>query len=300
MKDEWIQKVSRAAGGATQHARHPSTSGTFYLSKGRNFSGVNYEAEIPAGLHISCGFAPSMASQTSFGELSLARSGLSVLSSQEPIRLRTAVSSGEFRSAGLSIDWQTLADHDLPACLAAIPDNVCMGVERIPPRIVAALVAPIHEWFQGTARDLAIEGRSLALFAVLEQCLATSSETLESSRSLSLANAAREIVDVEFAGTLTIHSLAARLKCSPRTLTSAFRQSFGTTIGAYLTDCRLAAAASLLRSGYGATQTAYRVGYTPAHFATAFKRQFGVSPREWSGGAAQSRKPLPLTESPRR
>lgn len=152
MKDEWIQKVSRAAGGATQHARHPSTSGTFYLSKGRNFSGVNYEAEIPAGLHISCGFAPSMASQTSFGELSLARSGLSVLSSREPIRLRTAVSSGEFRSAGLSIDWQTLADHDLPACLAAIPDNVCMGVERIPPRIVAALVAPIDEWFQGTAR----------------------------------------------------------------------------------------------------------------------------------------------------
>jgi len=39
----------------------------------------------------------------------------------------------------------------------------------------------------------------------------------------------------------------------------------------------------LLRQGMRPTEVAYRVGYSPTHFATAFKRQHGISPSRWQG-----------------
>jgi len=301
MEGDWIQEISRAAGGVTEQVRGQPPMGMFYLSNGRNDCVVRYDAEVPAGIHIGCGLAPAMMSEADFGEICLTGSGLTLLSSREPTQMSTTLSTGEFRSAGLSIGWQALAEYPLLPRFVAMHANSCIAIEKVPARILAELTTPIDDWFQGAARDLVHEARALALLAILEQCLdETAYRNVAASRSRTLAASVRDIIESEYASPLSIGSLAVRLNCSPRTLTSAFRRSFETSIGAYLTRCRLAAAASLLRSGCGATQTAYRVGYSPAHFATAFKRRFGVSPRHWLSDAAEQRKSLPLSKTSRR
>lgn len=62
-------------------------------------------------------------------------------------------------------------------------------------------------------------------------------------------------------------------------LTTGFRRVFGTTVFGMLQEHRLGQAYRMLASGQmTVSEAAYRVGYSPAHFATIFRRRFGVSP----------------------
>lgn len=62
-------------------------------------------------------------------------------------------------------------------------------------------------------------------------------------------------------------------------LTMGFRRAYGTTVFGILQEHRLQQAYRMLSSGQvSVSEAAYRVGYAPAHFATIFRRRFGVSP----------------------
>ena len=80
---------------------------------------------------------------------------------------------------------------------------------------------------------------------------------------------------------MSLHALAASVGISARHFERAFRQAVGVPPHAYVTDQRLAAARHLLLAQPGLTieEIARRVGFSSAsHFATAFRRQTGVSP----------------------
>ncbi|MBE9136178.1 helix-turn-helix transcriptional regulator [Nodosilinea sp. LEGE 07088] len=91
----------------------------------------------------------------------------------------------------------------------------------------------------------------------------------------------------------SISELAQQVGVSDRTLRRGFRELFSISVIGYLTQQRLNQAEHLLRQGnYTVAEVANSVGFTHlGHFAAAFRKQFGVSPREWVGGRAGASHP---------
>lgn len=76
--------------------------------------------------------------------------------------------------------------------------------------------------------------------------------------------------------------LAESFGVSATTLNGYFSGVYGLTIAAYVRKRRMEEASRLLRKGSSVVDAALGVGYAnPSKFATAFKREFGVSPRDW-------------------
>ncbi|WP_177223306.1 helix-turn-helix transcriptional regulator [Modicisalibacter xianhensis] len=90
----------------------------------------------------------------------------------------------------------------------------------------------------------------------------------------------REMIDSGEADELTQDALASRLGMSSSSLQRQFRASFGISLGRYLRERRLQMShQALTERGISIEQAAALAGYTSAaNFATAFKRQFGISP----------------------
>jgi AraC-like DNA-binding protein len=95
-----------------------------------------------------------------------------------------------------------------------------------------------------------------------------------------------------------IDRLCRHLKLSRRTLQRRLAAS-GVSFENLLDRVCLTRACDLLRSGVGATEVAFELGYSdPAHFSRAFRRWTGVAPREWrrsvsTDGSAVSPRDLP-------
>jgi AraC family transcriptional regulator len=83
-------------------------------------------------------------------------------------------------------------------------------------------------------------------------------------------------------GRATLTVLASLCGLSVRHLTRAFRVSMGRSIGDYIAEQRIRCACKMLSQGASVKETAYAVGFSaPTNFATAFRREFGYSPREY-------------------
>lgn len=81
----------------------------------------------------------------------------------------------------------------------------------------------------------------------------------------------------------TIHDLAGLCGLRATQLQLRFRLETGQSINTFALDYRLSRACSLLESGTSVTDTATRLGFSSSqYFATAFKRQFGISPCGWT------------------
>lgn len=92
---------------------------------------------------------------------------------------------------------------------------------------------------------------------------------------------ARELLDSGAADRWSLADIALELGLHENTLQRRFRQAQGCSVFDYLRQRRLWRARELLRQGASVTQAALDTGYdNPANFATAFKRQFGLSPSQ--------------------
>ncbi|MEB3337792.1 MAG: AraC family transcriptional regulator, partial [Leptolyngbyaceae bacterium] len=91
---------------------------------------------------------------------------------------------------------------------------------------------------------------------------------------------ARELVTQRLENPLSLLDLARAVGLNDCTLKRGFRQVLGTTVFGYIRQQRLIKAYQLLRDReMSVAEVTCLVGYThPGHFATAFKREFGVSP----------------------
>lgn len=92
----------------------------------------------------------------------------------------------------------------------------------------------------------------------------------------------REYLEVKAGGELNMEQIARHAGTSVATLQRNFRQAHGLTVSAYVLQVRLSRARHALEyEGASVARAALLAGYAnPANFATAFRRQYGLSPRQ--------------------
>lgn len=95
----------------------------------------------------------------------------------------------------------------------------------------------------------------------------------------------RDYIDACFAEPLAMQRLARDAATNQTKLSQAFREAYGMTIFEYVRRRRMEEARKLLRaSPLSVTEIAFEVGYEHScNFSVAFKRHFGVTPREDRG-----------------
>jgi AraC-like DNA-binding protein len=97
---------------------------------------------------------------------------------------------------------------------------------------------------------------------------------------------AKEILTTQLANPLSLSELAQRVGVSDRTLQRGFRELFNTTAFGYLHNLRMEQAEQLLRNReMRVSEVAHAVGYGHlGHFTEAFKRKFGMTPKQCQTG----------------
>ncbi len=138
---------------------------------------------------------------------------------------------------------------------------------------------------QKGAVDLFLGGKALHLAAtVVCECVADARAQATprlSQQDLNAVRSARDLILASLRKPLGLTELARRIGINPHKLSYGFRQMFGATVHQFVQTQRLEEAHRLLLEGQlSVSQIAYHVGYSPAHFATAFLKHFGFSPSQ--------------------
>lgn len=141
----------------------------------------------------------------------------------------------------------------------------------------------------GLGCGLMQEARAFEMLARVFQsvagCGAPAVATAGPSRAAARLRAAQEYMVEHIETELTLAEIAGAACVSVSTLQRLFREQMGMPVWEYVRRLRLDHARRFLERGEGSvTEAAFRAGYnSPANFATAFKRAFGVSPSQCRG-----------------
>ncbi len=124
-----------------------------------------------------------------------------------------------------------------------------------------------------TARIAFLTGKLWELFALLSE---------DSTDSVDIAEAARDIIHSEYIYGITVSDIAKRLNVNRSYLSVIFKEKFGISPKGYLMGHQMSIAASLLQKGNGVKVTANSVGYSDMFtFSKIFKSHYGISPSEY-------------------
>lgn len=106
-----------------------------------------------------------------------------------------------------------------------------------------------------------------------------------SKRDIELAQALKDYLNSRYLDDHTLQGLAQQFGTNTNKLMSLFRQMFGKSIFEYIADQRMEHARKLLKEeGLLVTEVSRHIGYkNPNHFSTAFKKRFGVCPKQVRG-----------------
>lgn len=144
--------------------------------------------------------------------------------------------------------------------------------------------------FEPYLARLYMESRTLGIVAEAFSLLAGMPSTPASGARLSAAEnkhlrRAEELLNNSRVAP-SLEELAAEVGVSVNTLQRLFHAAYGTTVFHYIRRLKLEQARTALENeGVTIAQAAYLAGYTsPANFATAFKRQYGFSPKDARSG----------------
>jgi len=162
------------------------------------------------------------------------------------------------------------------------------GVPRLIRRPVGAALAGLGRQMltsrlRPEAASLYMIGKGFELGGLAADALARDSAD---SRKLRLSTSeverlqeARRILLASLSDAPDLATLARQVGLNIRKLTTGFDALFGATPSSFLQAARLDAAHRMIATGeWGIAQAAWRVGYTPAAFSTAFRRRFGIPP----------------------
>ena len=104
--------------------------------------------------------------------------------------------------------------------------------------------------------------------------------SLVSTSALNRVGIARDVLNQSYGAKVNLSQVAAVAGCSTWQLTREFTQVVGMRMHQYLTRLRLRAALAAMSEGSELTAVALTVGFSShSHFSAAFKREFGVPPR---------------------
>lgn len=147
----------------------------------------------------------------------------------------------------------------------------------------------VHCSLTGSLKQLYLQGKVFELIALqmsaVKSNLATTDPGLKPA-TITQVHYAAEILRSQVDHPPAQTELAKLVGVSDRTLRRGFRTLFNTTISGYLIELRLQQAEQLLRhSSLTVAEVAHRSGYSnQGHFAAAFKRKFGITPKQCAMG----------------
>ena len=135
--------------------------------------------------------------------------------------------------------------------------------------------------YQGALKKLFLEARFLDLF-IEQQTQLAQLLVRPTSRDRDLLHAVRDFLDVNYAEPPGLLEIARLFGTNDFKLKKGFKELFGTTVFGYVAERRLSVAHQLLTlTDQPVQEVAEAVGFTnPAHFATAFRRKFGLRPTQ--------------------
>ncbi|AYA37821.1 AraC family transcriptional regulator [Hymenobacter oligotrophus] len=157
-----------------------------------------------------------------------------------------------------------------------IPDGVAVTP------MMRAIIQQIAECpYSGALKKMFLEARFLDLFVEQHEQMARSLYRL-STTERDLFYAIRDFLDAHYANPPSLLELARQFGTNDFKLKKGFKDLFGTTVFGYVAERRLAVAHQLItHTEQPLQEVAESVGFTnPAHFATAFKRKFGMAPSQ--------------------
>ncbi|MBW4431891.1 MAG: AraC family transcriptional regulator [Pelatocladus maniniholoensis HA4357-MV3] len=155
------------------------------------------------------------------------------------------------------------------------------------PAIQDVVLQMINCPYQGIVKRMYLQGKVIELMALqLAPFLPDSKLTQLSPRlkrdTIAKIHYAKEILQARLENPPLLSELAKQVGVSETTLQKGFQMQFGTTVFSYLTNQRMEQAHHLLQnSDLTVAEVANIVGYSHlGHFAAAFKRKFGITPKE--------------------
>lgn len=135
--------------------------------------------------------------------------------------------------------------------------------------------------------DLKCLGMMYELLSALMDELGGEKENASSKKVLVML--AQEFIKNNYQFQIKITDVAKNVNVSPNYLANAFKDILNVSTKGYLTKVRMEKASDLLRSSdYNVQQVGLLVGYkNQLHFSGAFKKYYGVSPKNYMKGAIE-------------
>jgi AraC-like DNA-binding protein len=138
---------------------------------------------------------------------------------------------------------------------------------------------------EGSARRLFMESKTLEILAFQLHALsapALPESVIRNKRERECLEEARRILEMEIAEPPSLLTLARRVGLNDFKLKRGFREMYQTTVFGYVRMLRMEKARALLETGeMNVGEVASATGYSNfGHFSDAFRKRFGVSPKE--------------------
>ncbi|MBW4642742.1 MAG: AraC family transcriptional regulator [Goleter apudmare HA4340-LM2] len=155
------------------------------------------------------------------------------------------------------------------------------------PAIQSVVLQIINCPYQGITKRMYLQGKVIELMALqlapfLEDNKVRQLAPRLKTDTIAKIHYAKDILQSRLENPPLLSELAQEVGVSESTLQKGFQMQFGTTVFGYLTNQRMEQAHQLLHSSdFTVAEVANIVGYSHlGHFAAAFKRKFGITPRE--------------------
>lgn len=222
------------------------------------------------------------------GRLDLPEGGWTLLAQGRDFETRTRLDApSHFKAVKIALpdDWLASVCAEDEAELA---ECLHLGVDRA--RGESGIMNPslslLARQLFGPAREftlgLELEARVLDVIAALVRVRRQGNTKPLRPGDIARLHAARDILINDVRSPPGLLALARSVGMSATRLKVGFKSRFGCSIGAFVETQRFDLAVTLLRAGeLRMAEVAYFVGYTPSAFAAAFRRRYGVAPRDF-------------------
>ncbi|NHQ86735.1 helix-turn-helix transcriptional regulator [Iodobacter sp. HSC-16F04] len=298
---EW-RKTEQGYSLWADHATQPVMHGTFIEQElrpglalhGTTVSfrqGISGKSEINAGLKLIVMLEGEISAHFGRTHLQLggAKASCVLLSAQTTQSFKRVVEqAGQQRQVVLTIsedwlaqsgmgdvqDWVAIEELQGPALSSrswqASPEVLSLAAKLLQTGHASSPLHPLQQ-----------ESRALNLLLAALQQISPQQPTRLDMRAQQRIQQLLELFHHSPRNDWSLATLSHAVGSNPTTLQKQFRQSTGHSIAEYMRSYRLKLARNELQQGQSVTEAALNAGYnSPANFATAFKRQFGLSPRE--------------------
>ncbi|QTD54452.1 helix-turn-helix transcriptional regulator [Parasphingorhabdus cellanae] len=263
----------------------PMGGGAVWSSDRQSGPSGQFEATLPAGLHISIGKAGIRTHSEKYGGFESTEPCLSFVKIEEDgAFFNSQLDGGAIRSLGYFLPPQAFESAgSVLQLINETAQNKPMVLLKGGAMIAATrLLCPLGDEFQGDVRTMLLQARVLELIALIGSTIEPGMDKSICPLSQRRARKARDYIEAHLDSQLELLVLARHCQVSERTLTHAFRATFDESVMHYVARRRMEQGAQNLQEGANIAAAAYSVGYTPNAFSAAFKKHFGMSPSHYN------------------